>query len=46
VIRIGRNPARIVSRRETRAHQFVIVDPAARSGEMIDAEPAQFIWVP
>lgn len=46
VIRIGRNPARIDSRREVRGHQFVILDPAAGTGEMVDAEPAQFIWVP
>jgi len=46
VIRIGRNPARIVSRREVRGHQFVMLDPEAGTGEMVDAEPAQFIWVP
>jgi hypothetical protein len=46
VIRIVRNPARIDSRREVRGHQFVVLDPAAGTGEMVDAEPAQFIWVP
>ncbi len=46
VIRIGRNPGRIVSRREVRAHQFVILDPAGETGEMVNAEPAQFIWLP
>jgi hypothetical protein len=46
LIRIGPDPARIMRRRESRAHQFVIVDPAAGTGEMIDAEPPQLIWVP
>jgi hypothetical protein len=46
VIRIGRDPARIVSRRVVRAHQFVILDPATGTGEMVDAEPAELIWVP
>jgi hypothetical protein len=46
VIRIVLNPARIDSRREVRGHQFVVLDPAAGTGEMVDAEPAQFIWVP
>jgi len=46
VIRIGRKPARIDSGREVRGHQFVMLDPAARTGEMVDAEPLQFIWVP
>jgi hypothetical protein len=46
VIRIGRNPAKIVSRRVVRAHQFVILDPAAGTGEMVDAEPAELIWAP
>lgn len=46
VIRIGRDPARIMRRREIRAHWFVILDPAGGTGEMVDAEPPQFIWVP
>ena len=45
VIRIGRDPARIMRRRESRAHQFVILDPAAATGEMVDADPVQLIWV-
>ncbi len=43
VIRIGRDPARIMRPRETRAHQFVILDPAGSTGEMVDAEPLQYI---
>jgi len=46
VIRIGRNPARIAAPREIRGHQFVILDPAAGTGEMVNAEPAQLIWTP
>ena len=46
IIRIGRNPAKIVSRRVVHAHQFVILDPAARAGEMVNAEPAELIWAP
>jgi hypothetical protein len=46
VIRIGRDPARIIRRRESRAHQFVILDPAARTGDMVDAAPVQLIWTP
>ena len=45
-ISIGRNPSRIVSRPEQRAHQFVILDPTAASGMvgiMEDAQPAQYI---
>ncbi len=45
-IRIGRSPSRIVSRREARAHYFVILDPAAATGEMEDAEPLQLIRPP
>jgi hypothetical protein len=45
-IRIGRDPARIMRRRENRAHQFVILDPAAGTGEMVDADPAQMIRLP
>jgi hypothetical protein len=45
-IRIGRNPARIDPPREARAHQFVILDQAGGTGEMVNAEPAQSIWVP
>jgi hypothetical protein len=43
---LGRNPSRIVSRTEQRAHQFVILDPTASSGfvgVMEDAQPAQYI---
>jgi hypothetical protein len=46
VIRIGRDPTRIMYRKESRAHQFVILDPAAKTGEMVDAEPVQYVWVP
>jgi len=46
VIRIGRDPARIMRRRESRAHQFVILDPAAGMGEMVDADPLQLIRLP
>src|SRR5439155_4868656 len=46
LIRLGRDPARIMSRRRTRAHQFVILDPVAGTGEMLDAEPAEFIMLP
>lgn len=45
-ISIGRNPSRIVSRPEQRAHQFVILDPTTNSGivgVMEDAQPAQYI---
>lgn len=46
VIRIGRDPARIMRRCESRAHQFVILDPAAGTGEMVDADPLQLIRLP
>ena len=46
VVRIGRSPSRIVSRREARAHYFVILDPAAATGEMEDGDPLQFIRPP
>jgi hypothetical protein len=46
LIRIGRDPARIMRRKESRAHQFVILDPAAGTGEMVDADPVQLIWTP
>jgi hypothetical protein len=43
---IGRDPSRIVSRREWRAHQFVILDPTASSGVvgvMEDLQPDHYI---
>ena len=46
VVRIGVNPARIAARRESRAHQFVILDPAAGTGEMVDGDPLQLIVTP
>ncbi len=46
VIRIGRDPARIMRYKESRAHQFVILDPVARAGEMLDADPVRLIWTP
>ncbi len=46
LVRIGRDPAKIIRRRESRAHQFVILDPAGGTGEMVDAEPLQYIRPP
>jgi hypothetical protein len=46
VIRLGQDPSRIISRRRARAHQFVILDPVAGTGEMLDGEPAELIWIP
>ncbi len=46
IIRIGRDPARIMQRKQSRAHQFVILDPTTGTGEMVDGEPAQLIWTP
>jgi hypothetical protein len=46
IVRIGRNPSKIISRTESRAHQYVILDPAAGTGEMVDADPPQMIWLP
>ena len=46
-VSIGRNPSRIISRAEWRAHQFVILDPGASPGpigKMVDAQPAGQIW--
>jgi hypothetical protein len=46
VIRLGQDPSRIIARRRARAHQFVILDPVAGTGEMLDGEPAELIWIP
>jgi hypothetical protein len=46
LIRTGRDPARIMRVKEAHAHQFVILDPPAGTGEMVDAAPAQLIWTP
>jgi hypothetical protein len=46
---VGKNPARIASRTERRAHQFVILEPAAPTGivgRMEDGNPAHLIWIP
>lgn len=46
---IGRDPSRIMRPVERRAHQFVILDPAAPAGivgRMEDAQPAHLIWIP
>lgn len=46
-VKLGGNPARIISRPFWRAHQFVILNPAASSGpvgRMEDCEPVQNIW--
>jgi hypothetical protein len=42
-VQIGRNPARIATHNESRAHQFVLLDPARMTGVMEDAQPVQFI---
>jgi hypothetical protein len=46
LIRIGREPSRIVRPKEVRAYQFVILDPAMASGKMEDVDAAQRIWTP
>ncbi len=46
LIRIGRDPARVVRPVERHAHQFVILDPASATGVMVDAEPLQYIRPP
>ena len=46
-VRLGGNPARIISRLQWRAHQFVILNPTASSGphgKMEDCEPVEHIW--
>jgi len=47
-VRVGRDPARIVTRHHRwRAHQYVILNPAASSGpvgRMEDCEPVHHIW--
>lgn len=46
---IGRDPSRIVKPVERRAHQFVILDPAAPAGlvgRMEDAQPAGLVGIP
>jgi hypothetical protein len=48
-IAIGRDPRRIFSRPDRRAHMFVILDPRAPAGvvgRMEDAEPTNYIFVP
>jgi len=46
LIKLGRDPAIVVRRRETRAHQYVYLDAAAGRGEMVEAGTPEFIWVP
>src|SRR5262249_5730104 len=46
VITIRRDQTRIMRFRESRAHQFVILDPTAGTGEMVDADPVQLIRLP
>jgi hypothetical protein len=46
-VRLGGNPARIISRPQRRAHQFVILNPTTSSGplgKMEDFEPVEHIW--
>jgi hypothetical protein len=48
-VSIGMDPSRIARRREQKAHQFVILDPRAASGEvgvMEDLQPANYIRLP
>jgi hypothetical protein len=43
---IGRNPARLDTRRRLVAHHFVMLNPAASTGlvdEMVDLRPAQYV---
>ena len=45
-VKLGGNPALIITRPEWRAHQFVILDPTAAPGpigKMEDANPAEYI---
>jgi hypothetical protein len=45
-VTIGMDPSRIVRRREQKAHQFVVLDPAAADGivgEMEDLQPANYV---
>jgi len=48
-IRIGRDPSRILSKPQRRAHQHVILSASpdqVPTGEMVDANPVNHVWVP